>query len=52
MGFFHYSGQGFKLSFGGGVVFGWMVGCFGFFSLWLSSTVSKLTEKLAGVGQT
>lgn len=30
----------------------WMVGCFGFFSLWLSSTVSKLTEKLAGVGQT
>lgn len=25
--FFHYSGQGFKLSFGGGVLFG----CFGFF---------------------
>lgn len=50
--FFHYSGQGFNLSFGGGVLFGWVVGCFGFFSLWLSSTVSKLTEKLADIGQT
>lgn len=50
--FFHYSGQGFKLSFGDGVLFGWVVGCFGFFSLWLASTVSKLTEKLAGIGQT
>lgn len=50
--FFCSSGQGFKLSFGGGVLFGWVVGCFGFFSLWLSSTVSKLTEKLGDIGQT